>query len=104
MFNIQSELMTRVQVLMKQKDDIEAEIKKSQDELQSTRTSIQILLTPAEGNCFKRYSWKSFLIVCVGGKQDIGTSDRLLDSNGFSRADFDLVVVTTARSNIGMNA
>ncbi|KAI8598979.1 hypothetical protein EDD21DRAFT_172680 [Dissophora ornata] len=67
MVNTQSELMTRAQALMKQKDDIEAEIKKAQDELQS---------------------------------QNVGMSDRLIDSNGFPRADIDLVVVTTARSNI----
>ncbi|KAF9564105.1 26S proteasome non-ATPase regulatory subunit 9 [Mortierella alpina] len=67
MVNTQSELMTRAQVLMKQKDDIEAEIKKAQDELQS---------------------------------QKVGMTEKLVDSNGFPRSDIDLVVVTTARSNI----
>ncbi|KAG0294048.1 26S proteasome non-ATPase regulatory subunit 9, partial [Dissophora globulifera] len=67
MVSTQSDAMTRAQALMRQKDDIEAEIKKSQDELQS---------------------------------QKVGMTDRLVDSSGFPRADIDLVVVTTARSNI----
>ncbi|CAO3570422.1 unnamed protein product [Mortierella alpina] len=67
MVNTQSELMTRAQTLMKQKDDIEADIKKAQDELQS---------------------------------QKVGMTERLIDNNGFPRSDIDLVVVTTARSNI----
>ncbi|KAF9984668.1 26S proteasome non-ATPase regulatory subunit 9 [Mortierella antarctica] len=67
MVNTQSELMTRAQSLMKQKDDIEAEIKKAQDELQS---------------------------------QKVGMTEKLIDNNGFPRSDIDLVVVTTARSNI----
>ncbi|KAG0201842.1 26S proteasome non-ATPase regulatory subunit 9 [Mortierella sp. GBA30] len=67
MVNTQSELMARAQTLMKQKDDIEAEIKKAQDELQS---------------------------------QKVGMTEKLVDSNGFPRSDIDLVVVTTARSNI----
>ncbi|KAF9206729.1 26S proteasome non-ATPase regulatory subunit 9 [Haplosporangium sp. Z 27] len=67
MVNAQSELMAQAQALMKQKDDIEAEIKKTQDELQS---------------------------------QKVGMTDRLVDSQGFPRSDIDLVVVTTARSNI----
>ncbi|KAF9284644.1 26S proteasome non-ATPase regulatory subunit 9 [Mortierella alpina] len=67
MVNTQSELMTRAQALMKQKDDIEAEIKKAQDELQS---------------------------------QKVGMTEKLVDNNGFPHSDIDLVVVTTARSNI----
>ncbi|KAF9188831.1 26S proteasome non-ATPase regulatory subunit 9 [Haplosporangium sp. Z 767] len=67
MVNAQSELMTRAQALMKQKDYIEAEIKKAQDDLQS---------------------------------QKVGMTDKLVDSSGFPRSDIDLVVVTTARSNI----
>ncbi|KAF8976674.1 26S proteasome non-ATPase regulatory subunit 9 [Entomortierella lignicola] len=67
MVNAQSELMAQAQALVKQKDDIEAEIKKTQDELQS---------------------------------QKVGMTDRLVDSQGFPRSDIDLVVVTTARSNI----
>ncbi|KAF9361939.1 26S proteasome non-ATPase regulatory subunit 9 [Mortierella sp. AD094] len=67
MVNAQSELMTQAQALMKQKDDIEAEIRKAQDELQS---------------------------------QKVGMTEKLVDSNGFPRSDIDLVVVTTARSNI----
>ncbi|KAF9964307.1 26S proteasome non-ATPase regulatory subunit 9 [Mortierella alpina] len=67
MVNTQSDLMTRAQTLMKQKDDIEADIKKAQDELQS---------------------------------QKVGMTERLIDNNGFPRSDIDLVVVTTARSNI----
>ncbi|KAG0317083.1 26S proteasome non-ATPase regulatory subunit 9 [Dissophora globulifera] len=67
MVSTQSDAMTRAQALMRQKDEIEAEIKKSQDELQS---------------------------------QKVGMTDRLVDNSGFPRADIDLVVVTTARSNI----
>ncbi|KAG0365165.1 hypothetical protein BGZ54_006794, partial [Gamsiella multidivaricata] len=59
--------MTRAQALMKQKDDIEVDIKKAEDELQS---------------------------------QKVGMTDHLVDSQGFPRADIDLVVVTTARSNL----
>ncbi|KAG0229258.1 26S proteasome non-ATPase regulatory subunit 9 [Mortierella sp. GBA43] len=67
MASTQSEAMARAQALMKQKSDIEAEIKQAQDDLQS---------------------------------QKVGMQDRLVDDNGFPRSDVDLVVVTTARSNI----
>ncbi|KAF9950509.1 26S proteasome non-ATPase regulatory subunit 9, partial [Modicella reniformis] len=67
MATTQSDLMAQAQTLMKQKDDIEAETRKAQDELQS---------------------------------QKVGMTDNLVDSNGFPRSDIDLVVVTTARSNI----
>ncbi|KAF9168480.1 hypothetical protein BGX20_011301 [Mortierella sp. AD010] len=67
MANEQSELMKQAQALMKQKDDIEAEIRKAEDELHS---------------------------------QKVGMTEKLVDSNGFPRSDIDLVVVTTARSNI----
>ncbi|KAF9436443.1 putative 26S proteasome regulatory subunit [Entomortierella beljakovae] len=67
MVNAQSELMTQAQALMKQKDEIEGDIKKAQEELQS---------------------------------QNVGMTESLVDKESFPRSDIDLVVVTTARSNI----
>ncbi|KAF9897489.1 26S proteasome non-ATPase regulatory subunit 9, partial [Lobosporangium transversale] len=67
MDNTQSEAMKKAQELIKQKDDIEAEIRKAQEELQS---------------------------------QKVGMNEKLVDNNGFPRSDIDLVLVTTARSNI----
>ncbi|KAF9096330.1 26S proteasome non-ATPase regulatory subunit 9, partial [Mortierella sp. AM989] len=49
MVNAQSELMTQAQALMKQKDDIEDEIRKAQDELQSQKVGMTEKLVDNNG-------------------------------------------------------
>ncbi|KAG9063080.1 hypothetical protein KI688_004680 [Linnemannia hyalina] len=49
MVNVQSELMLKAQALMKQKDDLEAEIKSQQDDLQSQKVGMHDKLVDSNG-------------------------------------------------------
>jgi hypothetical protein len=55
MVNTQSELMLKAQALMKQKDELEAEIRSQQDDLQSVHATLKLASPPYAQEPFLSY-------------------------------------------------